>query len=48
MGGGKGVWFGYSCLTPNCLRGGSGGDGDPRRWAGKTETVAKAALSPAE
>ena len=25
------VWFGYTCLTPNCLRRGTGGDRDPGR-----------------
>ena len=33
------VEIGYICLTPSCLRRGTGGDGDPRTW-GKRETIA--------
>ena len=38
---------GYTCLTPSCLRRGTGGDRNNRRW-GKRETVLTATLSPLE
>ena len=38
---------GYTCITPSCLRRGTGGDRDPRRW-GKRETIPYTTLSPPE
>jgi len=39
--------FGQTCFTPSCLRRGTGGDRDPRRW-GKKGTILWTTLSPSE